>query len=156
HYLAWLVTSYTVLVSVGSTALVARFTGAGDRKGAIHVTNQSLLLAVFLGLLGTVMGVACLDTGLALLQLHGVAAQSAADSLRPLSLLLVFQVVELAGIACLAGAGDTRTGLAVLGGVAILNLPLAWLFFHGFGPLPRLGFPGIALGTAVSNAIGAA
>src|SRR5438128_225355 len=47
NYLAWCITSYTVLVSVGGTALVARFTGAGDRASATHVTNQSLLLAVF-------------------------------------------------------------------------------------------------------------
>jgi Na+-driven multidrug efflux pump len=32
---------------------------------------------------------------------------------------------------------------------------LAWGFFHGFGPVPRLGFVGIALGTAVSNVLGA-
>src|SRR5205823_5793336 len=29
NYMAWFISSYTVLVSVGSTALVARFTGAG-------------------------------------------------------------------------------------------------------------------------------
>src|SRR5262249_48886374 len=78
HYLAWLISSYTVLVSVGSTALVARFTGAGDRQGAIHVTNQSVVLAVVLGLAGTFLGLTCLDAGLRLLQLQGVAAQYAA------------------------------------------------------------------------------
>src|SRR2546429_415016 len=30
NYLAWFISSYVVLVSVGSTALVARLTGAGD------------------------------------------------------------------------------------------------------------------------------
>src|SRR5437660_646060 len=34
-YLAWFISCYTVLVSVGSTALVARFTGAGDRAAAV-------------------------------------------------------------------------------------------------------------------------
>src|SRR5881296_449398 len=38
NYLAWFIVSYTVLVSVGSTALVARFVGAGDRLLAIRVT----------------------------------------------------------------------------------------------------------------------
>src|SRR5262245_14896469 len=37
-YLGWFITSYTVLVSVGSTALVARFIGAGDRGAAVRVT----------------------------------------------------------------------------------------------------------------------
>jgi Na+-driven multidrug efflux pump len=63
-------------------------------------------------------------------------------------------MLSSAGIACLAGAGDTRTGLWVLGAVAVLNVPLALLFCRGCGPLPALGFPGIAVGTAVSQTLG--
>jgi putative MATE family efflux protein len=153
-YLAWFISCYTVLVSVGSTALVARFIGAGDRDGAIHATNQSIVLAVFLGLGGSVAALLGLPALLDALQLHGPAAEFAAAYLQPLFVLLTFQVVESAGIACLVGAGDTRTGLWVLGGVAVINVPLAWLFFHGLGPVPALGFAGIALGTAVSHTLG--
>src|SRR5262249_32862785 len=89
-----------------------------------------------------------------LLQLRGDAAEFAASYLRPLFLLLVFQVIEAAGIACLVGAGDTRTGPWVLGTVAVINVPLAWALFHGFGPFPALGFQGISLGTALSYRAG--
>jgi putative MATE family efflux protein len=155
NYLSWFITSYTILVSVGSTALVARFTGAGDRRLAIHVTNQSLLLAVLLGILGSVASLLGLEGLITLLGLRGDAAAFAVDYLRPLLLLLTFQVIESAGVACLVGAGDTRTGLWVVGGVAVLNLPLAWGLFLGLGPLPELGFRGIAVGTAVSHVVGA-
>ena len=40
-------------------------------------------------------------------------------------------------------------------GVALVNLPLAWGLCFGLGPLPELGFPGIALGTALSHTLGA-
>jgi putative MATE family efflux protein len=155
NYLAWFVSSYTVLVSVGSTALVARCIGAGDRRSAIHATNQSLLLAILLGLAGSAAGLLGLPPLIGLLQLQGQVADLAIAYLRPLFALLVFQVIEAAGIACLAGAGDTRTGLWVRAGVAVFNVPLAWGFFHGVGPVPPLGFVGIALGTAVSNVLGA-
>jgi putative MATE family efflux protein len=155
HYLAWFLTSYTVLVTVGGTALVAHFLGAGDRRGAIRVTHQTLLLATVLGLLGTTVGLIGLPALVRVLQLQGPAADFAVAYLRPLFALLVFQVIEAGGIACLAGAGDTRTGLWVLGGVALINLPLAWVIFHGVGPLPGMGFTGIALGTAVSHVLGA-
>jgi putative MATE family efflux protein len=154
NYLAWFITSYTVLVSVGSTALVARFVGAGDRPLAIRVADQSVLLAILLGLVGTVVGLAGLDRLTVALQLRGESAPLAAAYLRPLFLLLVFQVVETAGIACLIGAGDTRTGFWVLGGVALINVPLAWLFFGGLGTWPGLGFEGISLGTAISHTLG--
>jgi len=154
-YLAWCVTSYTILVSVGGTALVARFTGAGARALAVRVTNQSILLAVLLGFSATAGGLIWMKELLALLQLRGEAAEFAAEYLRPLFILLVFQVVESAGIACLVGAGDTRIGLWIVGGVAVLNMPLAWLFVYGLGPVPGLGFSGIATGTAVSHVLGA-
>jgi putative MATE family efflux protein len=155
QYLAWLITCYTVLVSVGSTALVARFIGAGNRSLAIQVTHQSLLLAVVFGLLGSMAGLLGMDALVDALQLRGDSAKFAADYLRPMFMLLVFQMLESAGIACLVGAGDTMTGFLVLAGVAVINLPLSWGLCLGFGPLPELGFVGIALGTALSHMLGA-
>jgi putative MATE family efflux protein len=43
----------------------------------------------------------------------------------------------------------------VLSGVAVLNIPLAWVCFHGLGPVPGMGFFGIGVGTALSYAAGA-
>jgi putative MATE family efflux protein len=153
-YLAWFIVSYTILVSVGSTALVARFVGAGDRSAANAVTHQSALLSVVVGLLGSAAGLAGLPELIHALQLQGDAAELAVAYLWPLFAVLPFQVFQQAGIACLVGAGDTRTGFWVLATVALVNVPLAWLFFHGAGPVPRFGFAGIALGTAVSQVVG--
>jgi putative MATE family efflux protein len=148
NYFAWVITSYIVFVGVGSTALVARFTGAGDRMLAIHTTNQSIVLGVALGLAGTLVGWTFRHDIVTLLQLEGDAAEFAAAYLGPMFLLLVFQMIEAAGIACLVGAGDTRTGLYIRTGVTLINVPLAW------GLCRNYGFVGIALGTAVSHLIG--
>jgi putative MATE family efflux protein len=156
NYLAWLIVCYTVLVSVGSKALVARFVGAGDRRLAIRVTHQSILLAIVFGLAGTVAGLSGMGPLLHVLQLQGDSATFAAQYLWPTFLFLTFEVIEQAGIACLAGAGDTITGFWVTGGVAVINFPIAWGLCFGLGPLPELGFPGIAYGTALSHTIGAA
>jgi putative MATE family efflux protein len=148
-YLDWLITCFTVFVSVGSTALVARFVGARDRAGAIHATGQSIALAVVFGLAGTAVGLLGVEDLVRWLDLTGNAAAFAATYLRPIFALLTSQMIEQAGIACLVGAGDTRTALYVRGGVALVNLPLAWGLFH------YLGFQGIALGTAISHTLGA-
>jgi putative MATE family efflux protein len=154
NYLAWFLSSCTILVSVGATALVARLLGAGDRRTAVHAANQSLLIAVVMGLGGGAAGYFGLPYLLETLQLRGDEAVYAAAFLRPMFVLLTLQVVESAGVACLVGAGDTLTGMVVLGGVAIINMPLTLLFFYGLGPIPALGFAGIGIGTAVAHSVG--
>jgi len=149
NYLDWLIICFTVFVTVGSTALVARFVGGRDRAAAVRATNQSITLALAFGLIGTVVGLAGVETFVRALGLTGDAVEFGASYLRPIFALLAFQVVEQAGIACLIGAGDTRIGLYVRGGVALVNLPLAWGLFH------LIGFQGIALGTAISHTLGA-
>lgn len=153
-YLAWFLSSIMVLVTVGSTALVARSIGAGDRQAATEFTNQSILLATVLGITGTILGLLLVDKMVWLLQLRGDSARIAVEYLQPMFYLLVFQVIELGGIACLVGSGDTRTGLWVMTGVAVVNLPLAWGLCIGLGGLPKLGFVGISWGTAISHLLG--
>jgi putative MATE family efflux protein len=153
-YLYWFVSSYTILVSVGATALVARFVGAGDWLLARQATGQALILAVVFGLVGTLAALLGLPLLIGSLKLEGDAARFCTDFLTPLAILLVFQIAESACIACLAGAGDTKTGLKVLGLVAVLNLPLAWTLCFGVGPWQGLGFVGISLGTGLSHVAG--
>src|SRR5262249_9749118 len=87
-------------------------------------------------------------------QVRGEAAALTVAYMRPLFLLLVFPVVTCGGVASLIGAGDTRTGLFIYGGVALLNVPLTWLVFRGARPPPGLGFVGISWGTALSHVVG--
>ncbi|MBI3823211.1 MAG: MATE family efflux transporter [Planctomycetes bacterium] len=155
HYLAWFITCYNVLVTVGSTALVARCVGAGEHRLAVEATHQALLLAVGLGLIATAWAfLGGVRWMVHVLNLEGAAADYAAEYALILFGLLVFQTIEVAGISCLIGAGDTRTGLVVMIGVAVINIPLAWGFSRGYGPFPKLGFIGIALGTALSHVLG--
>jgi putative MATE family efflux protein len=153
-YLYWCITSYTVLVSVGATALVARFVGAGDWSSARRATGQAVFLGILFGAIGSLAGVFNLRGLITLIGPSGAAADHCVAFLLPLAILLTFQITESACVACLIGAGDTRTGLYVLGGVAILNVPLAWGLCFGVGPFEGIGFVGIALGTALSHVTG--
>ncbi|HEV3144872.1 MAG TPA: MATE family efflux transporter, partial [Gemmataceae bacterium] len=153
-YMIWFLSCYSFFVSIGSTALVARFVGARDFVMARRATTQAMVLAVSLGLFGSIMGLLLVGPFIRLLGVPGPAANIAVQFLRPLLALLVFQVMEAAGIACLVGAGDTRTGLIITTCVAVLNMPLSWCLLHGRGPFPELGITGIAYGTAFSYLIG--
>jgi len=153
-YLAWFVSCYAALVSVGSTALVARFVGAGEKEAARRVLHQSVWLAGLFGVVGSIAGWWWLRDLVHLLNLKGQTAEFAVEYLRPVVVFLPFQLVGGAILACLVGAGDTRTGFFLLSGLTIINLPLAWSFFHGWWIFPRLGFGGISLGTCVGHMLG--
>lgn len=154
NYLAWFVSSCSAFVSVGSTALVARFIGAGERKSAIHAANQSILLAIIFGIAATIIGLIFLGDAVHAMRMSDIAAGMAIEFLTPILALVVFQMIEQAGLACLVGAGDTRPTLWVLGGVALINMPLAYICFRGIGSWAGFGFPGIAIGTALSHLLG--
>jgi putative MATE family efflux protein len=148
NYLQWFIMSFAVLVSAGATALVAHFWGAHDRSKGVHAANQALLLALVFGLVGGTVGVLFTPELMNMLRLQGDAAELAVAYLRPLFLGLPLQMLLIVGIACLVGAGDTLTGMIVMSGVALLNVPLAWLLCSW------VGLPGIAMGTALSNGLG--
>jgi putative MATE family efflux protein len=64
--------------------------------------------------------------------------------------------MERVGIACLRGAGDTVSGVVVMGIVNAINMAMSYGLAAGLGPLPKLGWTGIALGTAIGHGCGAA
>ncbi len=154
NYIYWFVVSYAVIVTAGATALVARFVGAGDLPMARKAMGQALVLAIVTGIAGGIAGWLGLPLLIRLLNLEGPPGEFATAYLLPLAGLLPFYMVEVGGIACLVGAGDTRTGLKVLATAAAVNVPLATGFSSGFWLFPNLGFVGIAWGTGLSHVIG--
>ena len=150
NYVYWFLSSYAVVVTAGATAVVGRLVGARDAATAARATGQALLLAAAFGTLASLLSLVALVPFLELLGLEGHQVGVAADYLRPLTSLLPVYMVEVAGIACLVGAGDTRTGLKVLLAVALVNAPVAYVLSRG-----PLGFLGISYGTAAAHAAGA-
>jgi putative MATE family efflux protein len=154
NYLYWFVTSYAVVVTAGATAVVGRLVGGGDLATARRAVGQAVLLGVGFGAAGGVAAELGLPGLFRLLGLPPEEAGFAVSYLRPLAGLLPFYMVEVAGIACLIGAGDTRTAPKVLGTAAVVNVPLAYALSSGWGPAPDLGFVGIAWGTGLSHVVG--
>jgi putative MATE family efflux protein len=67
-----------------------------------------------------------------------------ATGLVPAALLFV-------GMACMRGAGDTRTPLLVMLGVNTANVLVTWLLVSGHLGFPALGVVGAAIGTALAR-----
>jgi putative MATE family efflux protein len=153
-YLMWFLGSLMSIVSVGATALVSRLTGAGDRASARRVCQQAIGLALICGTAILIVGQAAAPGLIRTLNLEGPAARGAVMFLRVILVAAPLLACTAAGVACLRGVGDTRTGMWVMILVNLVNVGLSWLLVRGLGPVPKLGFPGIAIGTATGEVVG--
>lgn len=138
-------------LAYGTTPMVARAVGRGDRVGAGDVVMQAFLLAVVVGGLATLT--------VELLAVPIVTLMGAGPDLRE-SALSYLRIRALAGPAVLLvtaahgafrGYQDTRTPLLVTLGLNAVNLVLDPLFIFGFG----WGLRGAALATLAAQWFGA-
>src|SRR6185436_13290912 len=136
--------------------MIARFVGARDHEMANRVMNQSILTGLLWAL--ALMAVALPLAGYfpLVMGLHGIAAAAAERYLTIEFLVLPAIMVERVAIACLRGAGDMVSGLVTMAIVNGINMACSYALCTGLGPLPELGWTGIALGTAIGHCCGAA
>jgi putative MATE family efflux protein len=150
----WIFLAQTLLgaIATGSTALIARFIGAGEPVPANQVVRQSGLLAVLVGLIASALGITLAGPAVLLLGAQGEVILLSTAYLRIVASGLLFASMMFIGNACLRGAGDTRTPLSVMVVVNVVNIIVAWSLINGLFGLPKLGVIGSALG-AVSGQI---
>ena len=135
-------------LAYGTTAQVARLSGAGELPRAGELAAQALWLAVGVGL---VLALACLALAGPLLHAvggSGAAADDAARYVRLSAAGLPFALVALAGNGYLRGVGDLRTPLVVLVVANAANVVLELVLVYGLD----LGLDGSAIGTVVVQA----
>jgi putative MATE family efflux protein len=153
-YLIWACYGMFAMISIGATALTARFVGAGDWPMANRVTGQALLVGLAVAVPATAIAYALGERLVWAFDLQGEAADLAARYLWILFPIIPAIMTEAVLIACLRGAGDTVTGLVAMVLVNITNIALSWGLLIGIGPLPKLGWDGIAIGTSAGFALG--
>ncbi|WP_442939780.1 MATE family efflux transporter [Nocardioides sp. cx-173] len=145
-----------VFLAYGTTASVARHLGAGDRARALAQGVDGVWLAVLIGLVTTVAGVAL--TG-PLVDAFGAGEQvseHATTYLRIAFLGAVPLLVMLAATGVLRGLQDTRTPLVVAVAGNALNIALNLLLVYGAGPVAGMGLAGSAIGSVLAQVASAA
>lgn len=137
----------------GTTAQVARASGAGEGQMANRLGAQSLWLSIAFGtvLAGTVAAFA--PAIVDLMGGQGDTAGYAVTYMRIAAIGLPFAFLALGGQGYLRGVANMRTPLVILIAANVLNLILEVVFVYGFG----WGIEGSAWGTVIAQtAMGAA
>jgi putative MATE family efflux protein len=153
-YLLWFLGTVFTVGSIGGTALVSRFIGAGRPDEAARSCGQAFAVGLGLGVCSLILVQVFAPWIVLRMNLTGLAAQSATRFLRVVGMVMPLLACTTVGNACLRGAGDTRTGMKVMILMNVVNIGLTWLLALGWGPVPGLGLTGIAIGTACGEGIG--
>lgn len=135
--------------SVGSNVLVASKHGAKDEEGLRRVFGTSILLALLLGALFCVVGIACSDALVGLMAVPESVHDDALSYLRIYFLALPFIALYDNVASCLRGMGDSRTPLyaQIIGGIINVALDAVALL------VLDLGIDGVAWATFFSQGI---
>ena len=143
------------LPAVAATALVARAVGAGDASAARRAAAQSLLVGA---VIVAVAAALLLLGGGTFLGWLGLPAGSTALAGRYLAVVLptlpAMMLIHV-GMAALRGSGAMVAGLVGMTVVNLVNAGASFALATGFGGLPRLGWEGLAWGTAAGYLAGA-
>lgn len=142
-----------VFLAYGTTASVGRQIGAGNLRAAISQGIDGIWLAVIIGVVTTVVGIATTPWLVAAFGADGRVADHAADYLGIAFLGTTPLLVILAATGVLRGMLDTRTPLIAAVAGNLLNIVLNLLLVYGAGPVPGLGLAGSALGSVIAQSL---
>lgn len=151
----FLLMSVVMSVSVGTSALVARFTGSDEPKEAGTAARQSLIMGV-MGALFSAVVLGALGRGIVwCTNARGLELAQSTQYLHVLALvqLPVFFMIVVG--AMFQGLGDTRTPMYTMLAVNGLQVLGDWALIFGLGPVPRLGVVGAAWSWLISRSVGA-
>lgn len=139
-------------LGTGTSAVISRFIGAGDREQVRRLTTDSLLLAVLIVGLLVIVGLLTMDPLFSLL--------GASEKIRKLISTYMFiwyagvpfVVVPMVGNSAIRATGDAKTPSLIMLTAFVVNLVLDPLLIFGVGPFPRLELAGAALATLLARA----
>lgn len=154
-YLLWLLPSLFAALAIGVTAVVSRRIGEGRPDEANQAVHQALVTGTLIALVSLLIAQIVADDFPRWLQLKGESADLATRYFRIVAWVLPLIMVEQILIAALRGAGNTLTGMLAKMLVVVGNIGVSASLVSGWGPFPKLGWEGLAIGTATSHAMAA-
>jgi MATE family multidrug resistance protein len=138
-------------LAYGTTPMVARAMGRGDREAAGQVVVQALVVALLAGAVAVLSLQALAGPIVSAMGAEGELKDATLSYLRIRAFAGPAVLLVTAGHGAFRGYHDTRTPLLVTLGLNLVNLLLDPLFIFGFG----WGLEGAALATLIAQWVGA-
>jgi putative MATE family efflux protein len=155
HRMFFVLQAILMAITAGTTALVARAWGAGDRDEAERVTRASMWVCMGVAVAMAAIGLVFAEQLAGVFRLDEETIAEAASFIRWLSVFNVaFAIPFVLGTAVRA-AGDTVTPLWIGAIINVVNVVLVYALVYGSLGLPSLGVTGAAIATGLAFTAGA-
>lgn len=148
--LLWFSNALMVAVAVGTTALVARCVGAGEKREAEHILIQSLIIVCLLSSMLTVFWYVSAESVLRLIGADEQVAQLGGSYIRMVFLSTPSMFLVLVAEGALRGAGDTKTPMWVGAIMNSINVVLNYILIFGKLGFPAMGVKGAGIATGIA------
>ncbi len=139
---------------VGTTALISRRKGEGDRAGANSVLTQSMMLITAVGLLISALGYFFAGP---IMKLAGADSDTYTMSVAYFEIIasgLMFNCWNLCICAALRATGNTRITMVTNITANLVNVVMNYCLIGGHFGFPAMGVRGAALATVIGTAVG--
>ena len=146
-------TAVFMALNVGTTAVIARAIGAGEKLVANNALRQSFMLTTIMGIGVSVLGLAFARDVMVLMGAEEDVIPLGVAYMQIVAAGAIFMLLTMSVAAALRGAGDTKTPMKVNTFCNILNVIGNYLLIYGKLGFPRMGVAGAALSTSISRAI---
>ncbi len=144
------VISLAIGLGIGTSAVVARRLGRGEFETVRRRATDAALLALAVGLLMTLLGLATLEPLFRLLGADDALMPHIRDYMGIWYLGAAAVIVPRVLNSVLRAHGNTVTQGLMMALAAGVNVLLDWLLIFGVGPFPAMGVSGAALATVLS------
>jgi putative MATE family efflux protein len=150
----WTLFALSSLVSIGVTALVSRYVGAGDRTKAAFYAGQGMSMGL---LFGIIVSIPVFLFTPEILRFMGTSSETAAITIPYLRVLVFiggFLFLLETVYAIFRASGNTKIPAITFAFVVTINMILDPLLIFGYGPFPELGVTGAAVATLIAEIFG--
>ena len=140
---------------VGSSVIINRHLGAGQRWEANHILGQALMLGIVMSILVALLWFFGAPILFKLIRENQhVAQQSGIQYLHTLSYFAPFLITNFIAMGIIRAAGDTKISMVLNLMINIINVTLTPVLIFGLFGFPRLEVKGAALATSIAHTIG--
>ncbi|QJR82718.1 MATE family efflux transporter [Alteromonas pelagimontana] len=149
------VISLNIGLGIGTSAIIGKLQGAGEKSESQHHATGAMILSVILVGVLAVAGYLAMDPIFRLLNATENLMPYIREYMSVWYVSSVFLSLPMVGNSVLRACGDTSMPSIIMATVGAINAALDPLFIFGFGPFPAMGIQGAAVATLIAWMVGA-